>query len=456
MFGSVAQHQEDARVAPGFDERPVGVEDERVSGTEDHGAELFEFDAVSTHGADFGSVVALEVELGQRAVDARESGPQHGLDGRIGIFAGGFSCAVVAGEPLVGAEVEIEHSDEGDARADLPEFEHRESVESGVEHHAVYDQIGRRSDERAHAPEDGGVGERDEEFAGCQAAPSGPLPDDGDENDDDGRIVQEGRDGGDRGQDAQISFADGHSVSYGEEPPDQMSEGVASPHALADEEEQPDGDHAFVGESGEDLLRGEDPRAHEEHDAGEEDESRAEPVGDQHSHHQAEPGEDDPDFEVSIHSFQQNYQNPGGGQNAANPFPGVRKRAPNRKIRNRDRPFPHLFRSLRPPVSAARSRSATARSALLSAISFRILSDWIPVICLRPAVASSSLLRPLSRLFRPDLLSLSRTAPRRASLPSSALPDTRFQGRTGDNLLNNIGRLLDTKTEAAPGPGASV
>ncbi len=254
VLRSVAQHQEDARFAPCLDERSVGVEHQRVARPEECRIGV-EHLAVASYGAYFGPVVALEVKFCGCAVDSREPRSQYGFD-RVGGFAGlFFALHRAVGEAFVAAQDQVEHSDDGDAESDLAQFKHGESLEAGVEHHAVHDQVGRCADQRAHAAQYGGIGERDEKLAHGKARFAGPLLDDRDEDHDNGRVVQECRYGGDRRQDAQVAFAYVRTGVGRQQPFDQMPQRVASPHPFTDQEQQPYGDYPLVCESGQRLPR---------------------------------------------------------------------------------------------------------------------------------------------------------------------------------------------------------
>ncbi len=154
-----------------------------------------------------------------------------------------------------------EHVDEADGGVDdaeLGELEHGKRLLAERLCLAVDDEVGRGAGERAGAAEDAGERERDEEARGFEVGGFGEAQDDGQEDDDDGRVVDEGgEDGaGDHEDDehAQFPFA-GDAAEPA--PHDVDAAGALEPGA--EDEHAGDGDRGGVAECAEHLILGEDP-----------------------------------------------------------------------------------------------------------------------------------------------------------------------------------------------------
>ena len=173
-------------------------------------------------GADDEPVVGVEFDIVQLApealvapedVDDTDIGTLEGGSGEDGLADERRPCghgdlcqelhrALVAKEPrhrgpvgqkLRSDKAEVEQTGRGKKHRDGGHFEKRERGKPLRPGHPIDQKVGRCADKRAHAPEDCGVGERDQQLGGGEVERGAKLDHHGDQHDNNRRVVHEGR-----------------------------------------------------------------------------------------------------------------------------------------------------------------------------------------------------------------------------------------------------------------------
>ena len=100
------------------------------------------------------------------------------------------------GEEPVAKEIEVHHTQNNHRDTNPSKVEHSEGLHIGnnllIEHHPVDYQVCTGSDKGGASAEDGGIGERDQEFRCVDLVPAAPVPHIGHHDCHEGGVVHEG------------------------------------------------------------------------------------------------------------------------------------------------------------------------------------------------------------------------------------------------------------------------
>ena len=287
---SVGDHEEERGVSPVCHEVFIGKQFQRVTLFETLAAHVVHDEgfAASLQCQDDGTIFSFEVKINDSLVDGREACAEHDLHAvhalcrriawrEVPLFS-------LVGQEKVGEEPKIKKPEEGNDDSHLAKFKHREPFKAGVNDHAVDDEVRACADERANAAENRGVGKRNEQFCRCHPVLLRPALNHRGEDDHDRRVVEKGGDEGDGGQHSGLHFSHSHVLALRQQLPEQDFKPAGTTNAFADEEEQCHRNHSFVGKTFQHLLRRDDADTHENHCAGEKNQSGAHAVFDEREH----------------------------------------------------------------------------------------------------------------------------------------------------------------------------
>ena len=273
----VARDEESRRVAIGLYELVVGLEEQRVVVLQGHIRPVaLKQGASSANGVDVRSVVTVEVELPQVSAKAGEAASQNDFDQRDArglVFLFIVFALPFVGQKVVAIEDEVSQADDADDDAYLSNLEHRHALSARILNQAVDHEVCARADEGADAAKDGGVAQGDEELGVWQSHFSCPVLDDWSKDDHDGGVVQEGRQGGDGGQQTSIGSRHGR-VLFGQQSKNDLLQDAAPANAFAHEEKQRHRYHSLVRETFQALFGAQNTSAKHHHNAGEQNEPR--------------------------------------------------------------------------------------------------------------------------------------------------------------------------------------